>query len=272
MKNDSRDQDADLMLYNAYLYPVKGSPIENGAVVIKDGKILQVGSTSGVADVWAGHVREKTDCHGAFLMPGFIEGHGHFSYLGYNLIQLDLLETKSWAEILDSVKARVAISKPGTWIVGRGWHQEKWSSPVEPSVDGYPYNDILSQISPNNPVMLKHASGHAILANAAAMEKASISAETPSPAGGRIVRDHTGKAIGIFEENAMNLITEAYKAYQSTQTDKERLAEWYHAIDEVQDHCLRYGITSLKTQAQHLMRSVDTMQWQNRIRFTCAYG
>jgi predicted amidohydrolase YtcJ len=246
MSKDNENQDADLILYHAYVYPVSSPAIENGAVVIRDGKILQVGNSDELMKIWGEHVHEKKDCEGKFLMPGIIEGHGHFSGLGMNLIQLDLLETTSWQEVVDSVAARAKKMKPGEWIIGRGWHQEKWTTPIDQNVFGYPYNTSLNDVSPNNPVMLKHASGHAIMANKAAMDAASVSKETPDPAGGVIVRDKAGHAIGVFEENAMQIITDSYKEYQSHLTDEERDAQWYKAIDEVQQHCLAYGITTFE--------------------------
>ena len=237
---------ADMILHHAYVYPVNGDPIEDGAVAIQAGKIIDVGASNAILKKWESKVTELIDCEGAFLMPGFIEGHGHFSSLGYNLIQLDLLETHSWQEIIDSVAARVAKARPGEWIVGRGWHQEKWNVPIHPNVNGYPYHDAMSKVSPNNPVMLSHASGHALLANTAAMEAANITRETPDPAGGRIVRDKQNTALGVFEENAMDLIQDSYHDYQSTLTEEEKLLEWYRAIEEVQTHCLSYGITTFE--------------------------
>src|SRR4030095_3110326 len=127
-------QTADMILHNAYVYPAVNDPIENGAVIIHDGKIIDIGESTSMLKKWESKKTEIIDCGGAFLMPGFIEGHGHFSSLGYNLIQLDLLNTHSWQEIIDSVEARVAKSRPGEWIVGRGWHQEKWNTPVHPNV------------------------------------------------------------------------------------------------------------------------------------------
>ncbi len=237
---------ADHIIYHAYVYPVTGDPIPDGAVVIQDGKITELGPSQTILEKWNGESVKKTDAQGHFLMPGFIEGHGHFSSLGYNLIQLDLLDTRNWPEILDSVAARVAKSKPGEWIVGRGWHQEKWNQPVSPNVNGYPYHDALSKVSPHNPVMLSHASGHAIYANAAAMKAAGVTSETPDPQGGRIVRDELKRPIGVFEENAMHLIRDAYEEYKASLSEEEKLAKWHLAIEEVQDHCLRLGITSFE--------------------------
>jgi predicted amidohydrolase YtcJ len=237
---------ADMILNHAYVYPVTGDPIEEGAIAIVNGKIIEAGRSSDILKKWKINKTEVVDCKGAFLMPGFIEGHGHFSGLGNNLIDLDLLDTHSWQEIVDSVASYVSKAKPGEWIIGRGWHQEKWNTPVDPNINGYPYHDLMSRVSPDNPVMLGHASGHAIMANKAAMEAAHISLETADPAGGRIVRDQEGTALGVFEENAMELIKSAYHDYQLNLTPEEKTKKWYKAVNAVQDHCLSFGITTFE--------------------------
>lgn len=243
---NANEEAADMILYNAFIYPVIGDPIHNGALVIKNGKIHGIGESEIILKNWKSTSSDLIDCKGAFLLPGIIEGHGHFSSLGANLLNLDLLETTSWDEIVDSVEARASKSIQGSWIVGRGWHQEKWNASVEPNVNGYPYHDTMSAVSSKNPVMLTHASGHSLFANQAAMVAAGVSLETPDPAGGKIVRDLHGTAIGIFEENAMDIIQKAYKEYQASRTQEEVKAEWFKAIEEVQKHCLAFGITSFQ--------------------------
>lgn len=237
---------ADLILYNAYIYPVSGDPITNGAIVISEGKIITLGPSAQILEDWKGRSRETRDCSGAFLMPGFIEGHGHFSGLGNNLMQLDLLGTRSWQEIVDSVALRTQKLSPGEWIIGRGWHQEKWMIPVENNVNGYPKHDLLSAVSSQHPVMLFHASGHALFANMAAMQAAGITKETPDPSGGRILRDGAGNSIGVFEENAMNLVWKVYQEMDEKLPAEARINRWYQAISLAQSHCLSYGITSFQ--------------------------
>jgi predicted amidohydrolase YtcJ len=234
------------VLFNASIYPVSGIPIDNGAIVIQQGKIVTLGKTEEILAEWGANALDQRDCAGAFIMPGFIEGHGHFSGMGYGLIRLDLMDTKGWQEIVDSVASQVSKAKPGEWIIGRGWHQEKWTTPLMNSVNGYPFHDALSSISPDNPVLLRHASGHALFANDAAMRAANISLETPDPPGGHIVRDASGKAIGVFEERAMAPIGEAYQNYLSTLSELEKHDEWFYAVAKAQDHCLKYGITSFQ--------------------------
>ena len=113
-------------------------------------------------------------------------------------MNLNFLKSESWDEIVAMVAEKAKTAKPGEWITGRGWHQEKWLKPLDREVLGYPYHDKLSAVSPDNPVLLRHASGHGSFANAKAMELAGITAETPDPFGGEIVRDSRGEAIGVF--------------------------------------------------------------------------
>lgn len=244
--NAATEKIADLVLFNASIYPVSGPAIENGAIVIQQGKIVTLGKSEEIMADWGANALDQRDCAGAFIMPGFIEGHGHFSGMGYGLIRLDLMDTKSWQEIVDSVAKKVSKVKPGEWIIGGGWHQEKWTTPLMNSVNGYPFHDALSTISPDNPVLLRHASGHALFGNEAAMRAANITLETPDPPGGHIVRDASGKAIGVFEERAMASINEAYQNYLSTLSEQEKHDEWFYAISKAQEHCLQYGITTFQ--------------------------
>ena len=130
-------------------------------------------------------------------MPGFIEGHGHFLGLGQSRQNLNLMHTESWEEITNLVAEKAKSTPEGEWIEGRGWHQEKWNTSPGRTVNGYPYHDALSAAAPNNPVVLYHASGHGLIANAKAMEAAGISRETPDPVGGRIVRDPAASSIAL---------------------------------------------------------------------------
>jgi predicted amidohydrolase YtcJ len=188
------------------------------------------------------------DLQGNFAMPGFIEGHGHFNGLGRSLKNLNLLYSKNWDEIVAQAAPKIQAAAPGSWVEGRGWHQEKWDATPARNVNGYPYHDALSAISPDHPVVLYHASGHALMANAKAMELAWIDtdARTPDPEGGRIVRDAQGRATGIFEENAMNLIEKPLIAWEKGQTEAQKVAAFEESITLASRHCLQLGITSFQ--------------------------
>lgn len=239
------DAIADTLLINGNIYTVDTLQPRAEALAIREGRILGVG-TAEALQRYKGDSTEVIDLEGRFLMPGFIEGHGHFSGLGYSLINLNFLNTKSWAEIVQMVAEAAEKAEPGEWIVGRGWHQEKWTETPSPSVLGYPHHDELSAVSADNPVMLRHASGHSLFANAKAMELAGVTAETPDPSGGEVVRDSRDKAIGVFEERAMSLINAAYDDYRAGLSEEAKTKEWYRAIELAEEECLKKGVTSFQ--------------------------
>ena len=215
------------------------------AIAIKDGRILEIGTTTDI-EVLVDETTKIIDLKGNFAMPGFIEGHGHFSGLGKLLMNLNFLKSKNWDEIVAMVAEKVKTAKPGEWIEGRGWHQEKWNQALENSVHGYPFHDKLSAVSPDNPVLLRHASGHGVFANKKAMEIAGITKETRSPLGGEIVRDGSGEAIGMFEERAMKIVYDAYQDYLDKISGDELEDNWYKGIELAEEECLKKGITSFQ--------------------------
>jgi len=242
----SRNKDAaDMVLQNAQVYTVNKNQVNAEAVAVKDGKIIFVGSNEDVRKLIGGET-EVIDCKGQFVMPGFIEGHGHIHGLGFSLINLNLMHVKNWDEIIQIVAEAVKKAKPGDWIVGRGWHQEKWIPAPSNNYLGYPYHDGLSKISPDNAVYLTHASGHAGFVNAKAMELAGINATTASPAGGEIVKDKNGVITGVLEETAQGLVSKAYNEFLSRQSTEERKAGWQKSIAMAEEECLKKGVTSFQ--------------------------
>lgn len=240
-----QDEVADVIYINGDIYTVNTEQPRAEAIAVKGERIVAVGETSEI-EKYRGEETEVIDLEGRFAMPGFIEGHGHFSGLGQSLMNLNFLKSRSWDEIVNMVAEAAENAEPGEWIVGRGWHQEKWEESPDRQVLGYPYHDKLSEVSPDNPVLLRHASGHGLFANKKAMDIAGISLETPNPSGGEIVRDSRGEAIGVFEERAMGLVTAAYYAYRDSLSEEGKLAEWRRGIRLAQDECLAKGITSFQ--------------------------
>ncbi|TAH05285.1 MAG: amidohydrolase [Sphingobacteriales bacterium] len=239
----ARAQEADMVIRNANVYTVDASLPKAEAVGVKDGKIIYVGSNDGVKK----HIGPRTnqvEANGKFLMPGLIEGHGHIHGMGASLVNLNLMKVKNWEEILALVKAAAAKAKPGDWIIGRGWHQEKWDHSPSPNHLGYPYYADLDKVAPNNPVLLTHASGHSSYVNGKALQLAGITEKTPNPSGGDIVKDPSGKIVGVLEERAQGLVSRVYYAWYSQRPLVERKAEWQRAISLAEQECLRNGITS----------------------------
>ena len=196
---------ADLVLRNGRVVTVDDRMPEAQAIAARGGKIVFVGTTVDAAK-FVGPSTQVIDLAGQLAIPGFIEGHGHFTGVGENRLNLDFMNTKSWDEILHMVAQAVEKAKPGEWIVGRGWHQDKWSSRPDPNVEGFPLHASLDKVSPNNPVVLTHASGHASFVNAKAMELSGITKSTANPSGGEILKDKDGNPTGLMREQAQQLV------------------------------------------------------------------
>src|SRR5207247_8777899 len=158
------------------------------------------------------------DLKGALATPGFIDAHVHFTGVGDAAKNLKLSTATSWNDIVRMVGDAAKKAKPGEWILGRGWHQEKWSETPSPNVEGFPLHEALSRVSPNNPVWLTHASGHAGFANALAMKMAEVSKTTAEPAGGEILHDQDGKATGLFNARALSILGDALARDRATRT------------------------------------------------------
>ena len=236
----------DLLIYNADIWAGKDEPAATALLVSGNGTVLAIGTDTAAWSAQMSGMTERIDAAGNFMMPGFIEGHAHFSGLGSSLRNLNFLRSRSWEDIVAMVEERAEATPEGAWITGRGWHQEKWDKPHDHSIGGYPIHDALSEITPEHPVVLRHASGHALFANAKAMELAGVTRETPDPRGGRVLRDQLGDPTGVFEERAMDLITDAYQNFIQKMSPVERKDEWLAGIAAAQDECLRKGITSFQ--------------------------
>jgi len=233
---------ADLVIMGGKIYTADSLRPEAEAVAVRDERIVCVGTNEEVG-AWLGDATEVIDLEGKTMTPGFIESHGHLLGVGYNAMQLNLMAVKSYDELVARVAEAVANAKPGEWIIGRGWHQDKWTSRPTRIVKGFQTHHALSAVSPENPVFLYHASGHAALANAKAMEIAGVNPLSVErmqngldASGGEIIRDKEGNPTGIFNERAMGLVARHIPA-RTTETDST-------ALVLAQETCLRYGITS----------------------------
>lgn len=236
---------ADLVLRHGKVVTVDDRNPVAQALAARGGRIVAVGSDEVVGKL-IGDKTHVINLAGRLAIPGFIEGHGHFVGLGQSKMVLDLRQAKTWDDIIRQVEEAAKTKPAGEWIIGRGWHQEKWTARPEPNVDGYPVHARLSAVSPNHPVLLGHASGHMNFANALAMNLAGIEASTPNPAGGEILKDSNGQPIGIFRETAQGLVSRAYSDYQRQQTPERRAQDLHTAIRLAQEECLAKGATSFQ--------------------------
>ena len=239
-------QTADYVITNANIVTMDRSMPSAQAIAISGNRIVGVGTNVEIQE-WVGDGTKVDDVKGAFVMPGFIESHAHFIRLGESMMMLDLTTAKSWDDVVKQVEEATAVTPPGKWIVGRGWHQSKWDAAPTPNVEGYPTHESMSKITPNNPVVLTHASGHMSFSNAYGMRLAGVDEKTENPEGGEILRSEDGSATGVFRETASGLIYSAKFKDEGSQKDQTEVTEYYRrAVELATEDCLSRGITSFQ--------------------------
>ena len=234
---------ADLVLRGGKVVTVDTLLPEAEAIAVKGDTIIAVGSDEDIA-AFIGSNTQIVELDGNLAIPGLIEGHGHFMGIGRAKMILDLMSVTSWEEIVAMVSDAARAAEPGEWIEGRGWHQEKWDSVPPGSVDGVPTHQSLSEVSPDNPVYLTHASGHASFVNREALRQAGISGETPDPSGGEIIHDARGDPTGMLRETAQGLVSRARSAARDNMTEEELEAEDRLQAQLAAEEVLSKGITS----------------------------
>ena len=197
----------------------RGQP---GAVAIADGKILAVGDSAQIAR-YVGSKTEVLHAAGGLVMPGLADGHTHFIDGGFQLAWVNLRDAATPQEFVRRIKEYAAHLKPGEWVLGGDWDHTLWrGAPM-------PHHEWVDSVTPHNPVYLYRVDGHMALANAAAMRAAKITNATRDPVGGEIPRDARGEPIGIFKDNAGNLIEAAIPASSAEQQDSALARALAHA-------------------------------------------
>jgi len=239
------DGPADLVLRNGRIVTMDDQWPQVSALAVKGDRITAVGS-DGEMRRYTGEKTKVIDLKGMLTIPGFIEGHGHFYSLGASLMELELRYAENWEAIIALVAAEAEKKKPGTWIIGRGWHQDKWNTKPEPNVEGLPTHHKLSAVSPQNPVFLSHTSGHGVFVNQAAMQAAGISRRSVDPPGGEIVRDENGEPTGMLREYAAQPARDALKTYQTQRSPEEVEVNMRQQVILAAQNAIENGITSFQ--------------------------
>jgi hypothetical protein len=190
---------ADLILLDARVYTMDGARPAASAVAVAGRHILAVGTDAEI-EALAGPTTRTIRLQGRALLPALIDAHVHFGWAALAAAQRRLdLDNLPKQEILAQVAARALETSPGRWILGGGWNQNVWPEPILPTAAD------LDAVAPEHPVLLKSKSYHATWVNSRALDLAGITASTPDPPGGEIVRDPGGRPTGILLEDADDL-------------------------------------------------------------------
>ncbi len=226
---------ADQLFVNGRVLTIDPNRPRAGAVAVRDGKVLAVGSTEEIRGLRSAATR-VIDLDGATLMPGFIDAHTHFVSGSLTLNRVRLGGATTLAEMQRRVAEQVANLQPGDWLIGRGWDETKRTDVV-----ALPTKEDLDAIAPNNPVYLSRADGHVGWVNSAALRLAGIDANRTDPYGGRIVRDDNGEPTGILQETAKKLVENILP----DEDDAARAQAFRRGLAEA----ARFGITSIHDNA-----------------------
>ncbi|MEA2785846.1 MAG: hypothetical protein QOF71_1950 [Candidatus Eremiobacteraeota bacterium] len=225
----ARGGDADLIVTAATINTVDESTPGAQAFAVREGRFVYVGAREGV-HAFRGPRTKMLDLGSATVLPGLIDAHLHFAAVGAALHEVDLVHAATFDEVVRRTVAFAATSRD-PWIVGDGWDQNLWPD------KNFPAHDALSAAIPNRPVVLHRIDGHALLANAKAMEVAGITATTQEPAGGRILRDARGAPSGVFIDNARALVMHAIPPASHDQLVR--------ASEAALKECHRWGLTAI---------------------------
>lgn len=221
---------ADLLLRHGVFYTVEPPARLEGSLAIKDGRIAYLGPDAG-ADAWKGPGTRLIELGGRAVTPGLIDAHSHLLGLGRALSQVDLHGASTYGEVIRRVRERARETPAGAWVYGRGWDQNLWPGRQ------FPTHAELSAAVTDHPVWLTRVDGHAALVNATALAALGLDAATPDPAGGRFLRDATGRLTGVMVDNAQGVA--GRKLPEPTAADRER---WIEAASR---HCLALGLTGV---------------------------
>ena len=249
---------ADLVLRNGKVVTMDSTLTQAQAVAISGDTIIAVGSNAAMQQ-YIGPNTKIIDLDGHLAIPGFNESHGHFSGLGAALNELNLMGVPTWQDIAQMVADAAKTAKPGAWIQGRGWHQEKWTKSPGRIVAGFQTNDLINKAAPNNPVVLGHASGHALIANDAALKLAGITAATPNPPGGEIIKDASGRPTGVLVDGAQGLIGRGRSKTLAKRTPEEVPADFRHEVQLATQNALANGVTTFQDMGESF-RTIDAIK------------
>jgi predicted amidohydrolase YtcJ len=190
---------ADLIVHNAVVHTMADAQPAARGFAVRGSRFIAVGTSADVLR-WRGPSTRVVDAGNQTIVPGLQDAHGHVLGLGSAVQTLDLRDTPTFEALVAQVRARAAQTRPGEWILGRGWDQNRWP------VTGWPAPGPLDAAAPQNPVFLERIDGHAALANRRALAAAAITRDTPDPAGGRVIRDASGAPTGVLIDAAQLLV------------------------------------------------------------------
>jgi predicted amidohydrolase YtcJ len=222
---------ADLIITNAKVWTVdKANPTAQAVAVLGE-RIVAVGSNAAVA-AWQGSTTKVIDAQGKLLLPGFNDAHVHFIDGGMQLDSVQLNDATSVQEFIRRIAEQAKKTAKGDWMLGGDWDETKWT-PAQ-----LPTKGLIDSVTPDVPVFISRYDGHMSLANSLALRLAGVTAQTPDPPGGVIVRDAQGNPTGALKDAAMDYV---YKVIPAASHDRR-----LRAAQRALAHAASLGVTSVQ--------------------------
>lgn len=218
--------------YNTKIYTLDPARPQADAVAVANGRVLALGSLAEIRQLDGAKQAHAIDLKGATLLPGLNDAHTHFLWWALSLQEINLVGVDRLESVVEQVRARAALTPPGTWLTGLGWDKNLWGS-------DFPTKEALDRAAPDHPVALTSKDGHLLWVNSRALALCGIDEQTADPPGGEIGRDLHGQPTGIFKENASTLIDRVL--------DVPNAAAEVQALREALPLAHRAGLTGLHT-------------------------
>jgi predicted amidohydrolase YtcJ len=222
---------ADLVILNARVWTVDAARPEAEAVAVRGDRIVALGTTAEIEALRGPHTK-AIDARGRFVMPGFNDAHVHLMTGGAQLDSVDLRDATSPDEFARRIGERARATAAGEWITGGDWDEQRWAQPSLPT------RELVDRLTPDTPVFVNRYDEHMALANAVTLRLAGITARTPDPPGGLIVRDARGNPTGILKDAAMGAV---YRVMPSPTPERRE-----RTLRRALAHMASLGVTSVQ--------------------------
>ncbi len=223
---------ADLVITNAKIWTVDRLKPTAEAMAVLGDRIVAVGSNRDI-DAWRGPRTQVIDAGGKLLLPGFNDAHVHFASGGFQLDSVQLTDAASPEEFVRRIAEQARKTPKGEWMQGGDWDETKWSP------QNVPTREMIDAVTADTPVFIFRYDGHMALANSLALKLAGVTAKTPDPPGGVIVRDAGGNPTGLLKDAAMDLMDKAIPAYTHE--------HMVRAVRRALQHAASLGVTSVQS-------------------------
>jgi len=222
---------AALIITHANIWTVDDARPKAQAVAVFGERIIAVGSNADVEGL-RGPNTKVIDAGGKLLLPGFNDAHVHFVPGGAQLDSVQLNDVTSPEEFVRRIAERAKKTPKGEWILGGDWDETKWPGFVLPT------KELIDPVTPHNPVFLNRYDGHSAVANSAALKLADVTAQTPDPPGGVIVRDAQGNPSGDLKDAAADLVYKVVPPFSHDQLIR--------VVRRALEHAASVGVTSVQ--------------------------